>query len=91
MEFPEDKAGLTLEHNPHKGGYTPLTEWLSNHDMLPRIDKTSFADISDEERQKCIDEDNIWVLQWYPNTPVSFYAVAASTLEGVLKAAAECK
>jgi hypothetical protein len=88
MELPKDKAGLTLEHNPHKGSYTPLTEWFSARDMLPREDKTAFADIAGEELQKCLRKDEVWVLQWYPNTPGGFYAVAASTLQGVLEAAA---
>jgi len=41
--------------------------------------------ISEEERQKAMRENSKWVLQWYPVTPVGFYAIAASSLPALFK------
>jgi hypothetical protein len=40
------------------------------------------------EMEKAISEDSLWTLQWYPDTSVGFYRVAASTLEKCLELAA---
>jgi hypothetical protein len=44
-------------------------------------DHTDF--ISPEEWSKAVAEDSVWVLQWYPDTPIGSYIVAASTLEAI--------
>lgn len=43
--------------------------------------------ISPEERQKAIDTNSWWTLQWYPETPVGFCIISASSLEALLAAA----
>lgn len=40
--------------------------------------------VSDEEREKALASDTVWMLQWYPSTPVGFYVVSASSLEALL-------
>jgi hypothetical protein len=39
--------------------------------------------ISPEEWSKAVAEDSAWVLQWYPDTPIGSYILAASTLEAI--------
>jgi hypothetical protein len=83
MNFPKHKCGLHLTHNEHKDYYENINEYLKD-DLY---DEDYF--ISTEDKQKCIDTDEIWILQWYPDTPVGFYRVCGSTLEIVLKKALE--
>jgi hypothetical protein len=40
---------------------------------------------SDEERDKAVRENSVWTIQWYPDTPVGFYCVGASTFEAAAK------
>jgi hypothetical protein len=43
--------------------------------------------ISPEEREKAIANNSVWTLQWYPDTPVGFLLMRASTAAAVLAAA----
>lgn len=83
MEFPKHKCGLYLTHNQHKDYYENISEYLNN-DLF---DDEYFVSI--EDKKKCIDTNELWELQWYPDTPVGFYKVCGSTLEIVLKKALE--
>lgn len=47
--------------------------------------------VSEEERQKAIETNSVWSLSWYPDTPVGFFVVTASSLEAVLAAAERVK
>jgi hypothetical protein len=67
--LPEHKCGLYLEHNTHKDVYETIEE---------HYDPRYF--VSDEEWTKAVELNSVWRLQWYPNTPVVFYVVCASTL-----------
>ena len=40
--------------------------------------------ISEEEKAKAAKTNSMWELQWYPDTPVGSYSVAASSLEALL-------
>ncbi len=42
--------------------------------------------VSEEERQKCIDTNSIWTAHWYPETPIGFCKLHASTFEALKKA-----
>jgi len=80
MKFPAHKAALTLQHNDHKNDYTSAEQWI--------VDLNDWCTWeSDEAKQRAIDTDSIWTLQWYPETPVGFCCVAAPTLEEVLRLA----
>ncbi len=74
-DFPKHKISLTLSHNDHKSVYEPIEEYLSHSDM---------DWVSEEQKQKAIDEDSIWEIQWYPNTPVGFLYFAACDLNVLL-------
>lgn len=76
-QFPPHKAGLHLEHNQHRNYYEPLGEHLAD-DMF----KGAFA--TDEERALAIATDELWTLQWYPETPVGFRFMAAATWDGLM-------
>jgi len=81
MKLPKHKGSLTITHNEHKGWYQTLADHLAGD--------LSSIDISEEERLKAIELDSLWVIQWYPDTPVGFCCVGASTLEKALELATE--
>ena len=70
--LPEHKCGLHLSHNEHRDMYETVEEFY---------DAENF--VSPEEWDKAVKEDSVWVLQWYPDTPIGFYIIAASTLEAI--------
>lgn len=76
MKLPEHKCGLYLEHNANRDYYESVEAYLDDNPLY------QFKD--DQARQRCIDTGDIWTLQWYPNTPVGFIAVAAPTLDELL-------
>lgn len=78
MNLPKHKAGLYLTHNEHKDVYESIEDFYDHKDF-----------ISPEEWHKAVAKDSVWVLHWYPHTPVGFYKVCGSSLEIVLKRAME--
>ena len=84
--WPAHKGAMHITHNEHKSNYQSAEEWaLENDDR-------HYADwISDDERAKAIAEDSIWTLQWYPETPVGFCCVAASSFEALMRSTREGK
>jgi len=74
MKFPEHKCGLYLTHNAHRDVYETVQDYCSDAEDF----------VSLEDRQKCIDTDECWELQWYPDTPIGFLRVLGSTLELVM-------
>lgn len=77
MKFPKHKCGLYLEHNANRDVYETVQQYLEENE-----DRWQFKD--EDSRQRSIDQNEIWTLQWYPDTPVGSYSVAAPTLEEVL-------
>jgi hypothetical protein len=76
MKFPKHNCELTLIHNAHRNYYQQLSEWIAEN---------TWCDWENEDaKARAILEDECWTLQWYPNTPVGFNAVAAPTLNEVL-------
>ena len=70
--LPKHRCGLHLSHNEHRDVYETVEDFY---------DVDSF--ISMEEFTKAISEDSVWVLHWYPETPIGFHRIAASTLEAI--------
>lgn len=68
---------LYITHNDHKASYTPIIEYLGE-DYIKDC-------ISFEEAQLCILNDEIWEVQLYPITPISFYKSCASTLKEAIR------
>lgn len=81
--LPKHKCGLYLTHNEHKDYYKTVLQSIEDCDI------NDVDWVSVEERQKAIDSDELWELQWYPDTPIGFYIIRASSLEA-LKSAIDC-
>ncbi len=76
--LPKYDAGLHIERNPGRGSYQTVAEWLESSEREP-----DFTD--DYARQRAIDTNDVWVMQWYPSTPVGFQQAAAPTLGELLE------
>ena len=70
--LPEHKCGLYLTHNQHRDVYETVQEFYEPEYF-----------VSEEEWTKAVLEDSVWELQWYPDTPIGFHRIAASTLEAI--------
>jgi hypothetical protein len=81
--FPKHEASLHLTHNDHKGYYLTVRDAIEAGDHGYHYDDW----VSDEQRQKAIDTNECWTLQWYPNTPVGFCLMSAADLSALLIAA----
>ena len=77
--FPRHKASLHLTHNDHLSVYETAKDWIEERERSGAVDF-----VAEGERQRCIDTNEVWHLQWYPNTPVGFCDVAAATLGALL-------
>jgi len=74
-----------LIHNEHKMSYGTVADSVA-------MQEHGYADdawVSLEQRQKAIDTNECWSLQWYPQTPVGFYILSAADLDALLSAASE--
>lgn len=78
--LPPHEASLTLTHNEHKDMYQPVEEWISEHE-----DNNTFDWVSVESRRLAIETNSVWVLHWYPTSPVGFCAFAAHDLNLLLE------
>lgn len=70
--LPEHKFGLYLSNNHHK---------LIGETIQECYDAKDF--VSPEEYIKAIDENSVWVLGWYPETPIGYHVMAASSLQAI--------
>jgi hypothetical protein len=68
---------LSIQHNEHKATYTSINDYL-NEDYVKEC-------ISYEEAHLCLQKDEIWEVQLYPNTPIGFYKTCASTLREAIR------
>lgn len=79
MKFPDHKAALYLKHNDHLSCYQTVQEYIDNKDF--GYDSW----VSEEQKQKAVETNDCWVLQWYPDTPVGFCVLAAADLDVLLE------
>lgn len=80
LTFPAHEGAMHITHNDHKNQYQTADEWTRTNEV------DQYADwISESERVKAVEEDSIWTLQWYPNSPVGFCCVAASSFEALME------
>lgn len=82
-DLPAHEASLTLSHNGHKGYYMTVAEAVEDNSF----GYTEECWVSEDERLKAIESNDCWVVQWYPNSPVGFYVMAAHSLDVLLEAA----
>jgi len=85
MKFPKHEAGLSLKHNEHHELYEKIAGYIE--ERRDYFDDDVWA--TQTSKQRAIETDSLWVLHWYPNSPVGFNVVAGATLEEVLKRANE--
>lgn len=78
FQFPKHLS-LSIEHNRHKSLHEKLSIYL-RQDGMNRIDE-----LSDEEYKRCIETDELWEFQVYPDNPTSFYYGCAPTLQECLE------
>lgn len=83
MQFPKHDASLHLTHNDHKSYYLTVAQSIEQGDHGYRDDDW----VSPEQRQKAIDTNECWTLQWYPDTPVGFCLLSAADLDVLMAAA----
>lgn len=83
MNLPEHKCGLFLNHNEHRNYYMTAVDYIKEWEAQPCP-----PDWKDENaKRRAVETDEIWELQWYPDTPIGFNRVAAPTLREVLELA----
>lgn len=81
--LPRHAAGLLLEHNPHLNVYETVEQFTAGSGIGgPVFDDDDW--VSMEEKRRSIETGELWTFQWYPNTPVGFNRLAASTLAALL-------
>ena len=81
-------VSIVITFNDHATNYETLEEWEANF----QIDDRREDWVSEDERTAAIKANSLWSVQVYPNSPVSFFVVYASTLEAALKGAeAACR
>jgi hypothetical protein len=80
FDLPEHKCGLSLEHNWHKNYYEDVETWEKGL----AANGCPLEWINDEEREKAIKYDDVWVIQRYPDTPVGFHRLAAFDVRNLL-------
>jgi hypothetical protein len=78
--FPLHKCGLYLTHNEHRDSYTSAQDFIQQRELADCFE-------SPEQMRRAIETDSIWVLQWYPETPVGCQIVAAPSLFDVMRLA----
>jgi predicted alpha/beta hydrolase len=81
--FPPHKAGASLEHNEHKNIYETVEQYIRS----TSVDDDEWA--TPTSRAQAIKTNELWVMRWYPETPVGFCAIYGATLDEVLKAPKE--
>lgn len=78
--LPRHAAGLTIEHDPHRGGYQTVAGWLAGIEGEPDWPGGT------EARERAIASGTLWTCQWYPDTPIGSRWIAAPTLAELLAA-----
>jgi hypothetical protein len=66
-----------IEHNPHKDFYQTVEQYLTDHVYMNE-------DMSTEDLKECVEKNELWTIQVYPQTPIGFYFVGASTFKRAL-------
>lgn len=79
-------SSLTIGFNDdHACNYVTAEGWRDEYGFYGGDEKDIIDWASDEEREKAIRENSVWTVQWYPDTPVGFFCVGASTLKAAVE------
>lgn len=73
-----DMACLRLSFNDHTANYVDAAKEYADGEM------PDDEWVSESERDKALGLNQVWTLQWYPDTPVGFHIMRASSLAALL-------
>ena len=71
---------VDMSYNSHKIDYKTVKELLEELELLG----WEYNFISEEDKQKCIKNNNIWVVRIYINNATSFCTIAGSNIQQLL-------
>jgi hypothetical protein len=77
MKFPKHLT-MSIHHNDHKNVYESILQFIERNEWLREC-------ITKEDLIICIEKDELWEIQWYPTTPISFNKVMSFSLERCLE------
>lgn len=77
------KCGVFLRANEHKDYYQTVEQYL----IEQIIDQAEIDEIGKDVWNKMIELDTIFILQFYPNTPVGFYKIFHYDYDKLIKKA----
>ena len=83
MKLPRHKCGLYITHNQNRDYYETAEEYIESRESLEDGPTVVFG--SAENRQRCIDTNELWEVCWFPDTPVGSYQVMGPTLKIVME------
>jgi len=98
MTGPDDLLGLlrgkysslTIAFNDiHAPNYETAEEWSQTCSDYEGSRRALVDWPSEDERLKAIRENSVWTITWYPDTPLGFHCVGASTFEAAARYALE--
>lgn len=65
----------------------PAPNYMSVGDAVRDMAHLDDADwVSPEEREAAVAQNSLWSIQWYPDTPVGFHRLQASSLAALIAA-----
>lgn len=77
LKLSKHTCGLYLQHNACKDMYETVAQMLNSNENF-------YGWQNEKSKQKAVDTNEIWTLQWYPDTPIGCYAIAAPTLKELM-------
>lgn len=77
-DLPKHKGELSITHNGHKSNYETIQDYT---DLLNADDEDWATPTS---KEIAIKNDELWEMQWYPNTPIGFNKIYGATLEEII-------
>lgn len=78
--LPAHKGSASIVHNSHKNNYQTVAEMEENQ---PEWFKGAW--VSEESRAFAIANDELWELQWYPETPIGFHNLCAGRWSDIIE------
>jgi hypothetical protein len=79
---------LSIQHNPHRGDYTPIQKWIADYIASAEASgEPADEAILPEDRAEILATGELWVIGWCPSTPVGSREVVAATFARALEIA----
>lgn len=86
-DFLPRHVSIHIHHDPHKGSYESVQQYLRGKDHVNEGPSDGFDEsewLSRDDFKASVSEDSLWEIQWYPNSPVGFCTVYGSTFENAV-------